>query len=105
MISAKSLGYYWINGKRTPADIEGNHWSYPQVWHLLKPLLLYSGDTFDLLEEENIITKNHIMPPSQDLSYLPQYISKRNNATTTTCYGLRATIASINLSSCVYKTF
>jgi hypothetical protein len=39
MISAKSLRYYWIDGKRIPADIEGNHWSYSQVWHLLKSLL------------------------------------------------------------------
>jgi hypothetical protein len=31
-------------------------------------LLFYSGDTFDLLEEENIITKNHILTPSQELS-------------------------------------
>jgi hypothetical protein len=66
MISAKSLRYYWIDGKRIPADIESKHWSYPQVWYLLTSLLFYSGDTFDLLEEENIITKNHILTPSQE---------------------------------------
>jgi hypothetical protein len=65
MISAKILGYYWIDGKRNPADIVSKHCSYPQVWHLLKPLLYYSGDTFDLLEEKNINTKNHILTPSQ----------------------------------------
>jgi hypothetical protein len=68
MIAANILGYYWINGKKHLADIVSNHWSYPQIWHLLKPLLFYSGDTFDLLEEENIITKNHILTPSQELS-------------------------------------
>jgi Reverse transcriptase (RNA-dependent DNA polymerase) len=31
MISAKILGYYWIDGKRNPADIVSKHWSYPQV--------------------------------------------------------------------------
>jgi hypothetical protein len=55
MIAAKILGYYWVDGKRNPADIVSKHWSYPQVWHLLKPLLFYSGDTDNLInhEEEN----------------------------------------------------
>jgi hypothetical protein len=68
MISAKILGYYCIDGKSNPADIVSKHWRYPQVWHLLKPLLFYSGDTFDLLEEENIITKNLILTSLQELS-------------------------------------
>jgi hypothetical protein len=29
-----------------------NHWSYPQVWHLLKPLLFCSGDTKDLINPD-----------------------------------------------------
>jgi hypothetical protein len=33
MISAKILGYYWIDGKRNPADIVSKHLRYPQVWH------------------------------------------------------------------------
>jgi hypothetical protein len=68
MIAANILGYYWIDDKNNPADIVSKHWSYPQIWHLLKPLLFYSGDTFDLLEEENILRKNHILTPSQELS-------------------------------------
>jgi hypothetical protein len=52
MIAAKILGYYWIDGKKNPADIASKHWSYPQVWHLLKPLLFYSGDTKDLITYE-----------------------------------------------------
>jgi hypothetical protein len=40
MIAAKILGYYWIDGKLNPADIVSKHWSYPQIWHLLKPLQL-----------------------------------------------------------------
>jgi hypothetical protein len=39
MIAAKILGYFWIDGKKNPADIVSKHWSYPQLWHLLKPLL------------------------------------------------------------------
>jgi hypothetical protein len=53
MIAAKILGYYWIDGKSNPADIVSKHWSYPQVWHLLKPILFYSGDTGDLIIDEN----------------------------------------------------
>jgi hypothetical protein len=44
MIAANILGYYWIDGKLNPADIVSKYWSYPQIWHLLKPLLFYSGD-------------------------------------------------------------
>ena len=52
MIAAKVLGYYWIDGKSNLADIVSKNWSYPQVWHLLKPLLFYSGDTQDLINDE-----------------------------------------------------
>jgi hypothetical protein len=43
MIAAKILGYYWIDGKNNPTDTVSKHWSYPQLWNLLKPLLFYSG--------------------------------------------------------------
>jgi hypothetical protein len=36
-----------MDGKLNPADIVSKHWAYPQIWHLLKPLLLYSGDPGD----------------------------------------------------------
>jgi hypothetical protein len=50
MIAAKILGYYWIDGKLSPADKVSKHWSYPQIWYLLKPLLFYSGDPRDLIK-------------------------------------------------------
>jgi hypothetical protein len=54
MIAAKIVGYYWIDGEKNPADVVSKHWSYPQVWYLLKPLLFYSGDTKNLITyEEN----------------------------------------------------
>jgi hypothetical protein len=55
MIAAKILGYYWIDGKLNPADIVSRNWAHPQIWHLLKPLLFWSGDPGDLIEppEEN----------------------------------------------------
>jgi hypothetical protein len=52
MIAAKVLGYYWIDGKDNPADIVSKHWGYQQVWKLLKPLLFYSGDTAELIEND-----------------------------------------------------
>jgi hypothetical protein len=51
MIAAKVLGYYWIDGKKNPSDIVSKHWSYPQVWHLLKPILFYSGNTGNLIND------------------------------------------------------
>jgi hypothetical protein len=54
MIAAKVLGYYWIDGKNNPADIVSKHWSYPKVWHLLKPILFSSGDTGKLISSDSI---------------------------------------------------
>jgi hypothetical protein len=58
MIAARVLGYYWINGKHNPADIVSKHWGYQQVWQLLKPLLFYSGNTIDLIDEEEVTVEN-----------------------------------------------
>jgi hypothetical protein len=100
MISAKILGYYWIDGKINLEDIVSKHWSYLQVWHLLKPLILYSGDTFDLLEEENIVTRKHIDSFTR-ITITLQYISKRIDSTIITCYAERATISSTEIDCCV----
>jgi hypothetical protein len=54
MIAAKILGYNWIDGKKYPTDIVRKHWSYLQVWHLLKPLLVYYSDTKDLFNPGKI---------------------------------------------------
>jgi hypothetical protein len=51
MIAAKILGYYWIDGKKNPADVVSKHWGHQQVWHLLKPLLLFFGDTENILDD------------------------------------------------------
>jgi hypothetical protein len=37
MIAANILGYYLVDGKNNPADYFSNHWSYLQIWHILKP--------------------------------------------------------------------
>ena len=58
MIAARVLGYYWVDGKNNPADIVSKYWSYPPVWHLMKPLLFYTGNTADLLIVEETPAKN-----------------------------------------------
>jgi hypothetical protein len=53
------------------AEIVSKRWSYPQIWHLLKPLLSYSGNTQDLLaiKEDNTIIDNKINALLQEASY------------------------------------
>jgi hypothetical protein len=50
MIAEAFLGYYWIDGKPNLADVVRKNWGYAQVWKLLQPLFLYSGNTGDLLD-------------------------------------------------------
>jgi hypothetical protein len=52
-IAAGVVSFYWIDGKLNPADIVSKHWAYPQVWHMLQPILFYSGDTKELIKEED----------------------------------------------------
>jgi hypothetical protein len=75
MIAARILGYYWIDGKDNPADIVSKHWSYPQIWHLLKPILFYSGDTGDLIHRKDI----EFDPDSSQVSEKSQ--GKQNSTT------------------------
>jgi hypothetical protein len=58
MIAAKVLGYYWLNGKNYPAAIVSKHWGYQQVWLLLKPLLFYRGNTFNVIKEDGEMLEN-----------------------------------------------
>jgi hypothetical protein len=62
---------HWVDCKNDPADIVSKDWSYPQIWHLLKPLLFYSGNTQDLVDitEDNTSMDNKINESSQEASY------------------------------------
>jgi hypothetical protein len=51
-IAAGMVNFYWIDGKVNPADIVSKHWAYPQVWHMLQPILFYSGDTRNLFKDD-----------------------------------------------------
>jgi hypothetical protein len=50
-IAAKAVNYYWVDGKNNPTDNVSKHWTYPQIWHMLQPILFYSGDTGNLNKE------------------------------------------------------
>jgi hypothetical protein len=52
-IAAGMINFYWIDGKSNPADIVSKHWAYPQVWHMLQPILFFSGDTKTLFKDKD----------------------------------------------------
>ena len=52
MCDARALGYYWNDGEINASDIIDMYCRYPQGWHLLKPLLMLSLDTSDLIDED-----------------------------------------------------
>ncbi len=49
-IAAKIVKFYHIRGKLNPADVLSKHWSYANVWSVLRPLLFWTGDTGDLMK-------------------------------------------------------
>ena len=47
-IAAGYLQLNWKDGKSDPADILSKHWEFSSIWPLLKPLLFWKGDTYEL---------------------------------------------------------
>ena len=50
-IAGKIIRFYHIRGENNPADIVSKHWGQAQVWHLIRPLLFYSGETTELPDD------------------------------------------------------
>jgi hypothetical protein len=74
VISAKILGYYWIDGKANPANtIVSKHCGYQQIWHSLQPLLLYSGNTHDLLVSKQKEKSTSVWKRRAPFSSIEQY--------------------------------
>jgi len=48
-IATGNYAYCWIDGKKNPADVLSKHWGYQSVWHLLRPILFWKGDTMDAM--------------------------------------------------------
>ena len=47
-IAAGYLQFNWKDGKSNPADILSKYWEFASIWPLLKPLLIWKGDTHEL---------------------------------------------------------
>ena len=52
-IAAGVTSFHHVKGTTNPADILSKHWDFPSVWPQLKPILFWSGDAADLIEEDN----------------------------------------------------
>ena len=50
-IAGKIIRFFHIKGENNPADIVSKHWGQAQVWHLIRPLLFYSGETTELSDD------------------------------------------------------
>ena len=48
-IASRMISFVHIPGSQNPADIVSKHWGYSQIWHLLRPILFWEGDTASLL--------------------------------------------------------
>jgi hypothetical protein len=48
-MAAGFIGFHHIPGSRNPADVLTKHWSYACVWSMLQPLLLWQGDTANMV--------------------------------------------------------
>ena len=46
------IHFHHIPGKINPADVLSKHWSYADVWKMLKAILFWAGDTAELIEDE-----------------------------------------------------
>jgi hypothetical protein len=44
-VASGIVTFQFIPGNINPADILSKHWGYSQVWHILKPILFWKGDT------------------------------------------------------------
>ena len=51
-IASKIVQFHHIPGVTNPADILSKHWGYTQIWDVLKPILFWEGDTYDLIKKE-----------------------------------------------------
>ena len=46
-IASKYVDFIFLNGKENPADILSKLWAHLKVYHLLRPLLVWSGDPME----------------------------------------------------------
>ena len=52
-IAAKIIGFYYIPSELNCADVLSKHWGWMQVRQLIRPLMLWRGETSDILKERS----------------------------------------------------
>ena len=66
--AAGYLQFNWKDGKSNPADILRKHWEFGCIWPLLKPLLFWKGDKYELndktKESGRILDKGAVSIPN-----------------------------------------
>ena len=66
-IAAKFISFHWKDGKSNPADILSKHWKFATVWPMLKPILLWRGETATQLKgSDRIPSTNPGAEPPRD---------------------------------------
>jgi len=61
-IASGTYVFTHIPGENNPADILSKHWGYSQVWHMLRTLLMVSGDTINEPGKQDNIRKPEEAP-------------------------------------------
>jgi hypothetical protein len=51
-IASGVLYFIHIRGAINPADILSKSWGYSQVWPMLKPILFWEGDTYEINRDQ-----------------------------------------------------
>ena len=65
-IALKYISFHWKDSKSNPADILSKHWEFATVWPMLKPILIWRGETATQLKGSDRIpsTTPGAEPPS-----------------------------------------
>ena len=56
-IAAGVLRFAFISGPTNPADMLSKHWAYSAVWPLMRPILFWSRDTMDILNQDKDVER------------------------------------------------
>ena len=53
-VASKYVLLTHLSGKANPSDILSKHWAHQAIYPILKPILFFSGNTADLIEDDKI---------------------------------------------------
>jgi hypothetical protein len=58
VIASKYVLMTHLPGKANPSDILSKHWGHQAVYPILRPILFFSGNTADLIDDNEITFAN-----------------------------------------------